>query len=43
MMIGKSIIEGAYLAGFEPSTERLTAAELLAEAEEFLMQNFINN
>ena len=37
------IIEGAYLAGFESSRNDLTADELLAEAEEFLTQNFINN
>lgn len=39
----REIIEGAYLAGFEPSTDNLTTDELLAEAEEFLTQNFINN
>lgn len=37
------IIEGAYLTGFEPSTDNLTADELLTEAEEFLMQNLINS
>lgn len=31
-----SIIEGAYFAGFEPSTESLTAAALLMEAIKFL-------
>lgn len=42
-MMAQEIIEGAYLAGFEPSTGNLTDTELLSEAEEFLMQNFINN
>jgi hypothetical protein len=42
-MMAQEIIEGAYLAGFEPSTDNLTANELLAEAEEFLMQNLINS
>ena len=37
------IIEGAYLTGFEPSTDNLTTDELLTEAEEFLMQNLINS
>lgn len=43
MNMGVEIIEGAYLAGFEPSTDYLTADELLTEAEEFLMQNLINS
>ncbi len=30
------IIEGAYLAGFEPSSDSLSSAQLLAEAENFL-------
>ena len=30
------MIEGAYLAGFEPSSDNLTGEALLAEAEEFL-------
>lgn len=30
------MIEAAYLAGFEPSTESLTAAALLMEAIKFL-------
>lgn len=41
--MAQEIIESAYLAGFEPSTDNLTSAELLAEAEEFLMQNLINS
>lgn len=41
--MGIEIIEGAYLAGSEPSTDNLTADELLTEAEEFLMQNLINS
>lgn len=43
MNMGVEIIEGAYLTGFEPSTDNLTADELLTEAEEFLMQNLINS
>ena len=31
-----SIIEGAYWAGFEPSSENLTPAALLTEAQTFL-------
>ncbi len=41
--MGVEIIEGAYLAGFEPSTDNLTADELLAEAEEYLMKNLMDN
>lgn len=41
--MAQEIIEGAYLAGFEPSTDNLTSAELLAEAEGFLTQNLINS
>lgn len=33
------IIEGAYLAGFEPSNEELTAEQLFAEAQEYLVLN----
>lgn len=33
------IIEGAYLAGFEPSNEELTAEQLFAEAQEYLLLN----
>jgi hypothetical protein len=42
-MMTREIIDGAYLAGFEPSTDNLTTDELLAEAEEFLTQNLINS
>lgn len=42
-MVTQEIIEGAYLAGFEPSRNDLTADELQAEAEVFLMQNLINS
>ena len=31
-----SIIEGAYLSGFEPSDEALTGEAVLREAEDFL-------
>lgn len=34
--MAKSIIEGAYLAGFEPSSENLSAEALYAEAVEYL-------
>lgn len=30
------MIEGAYLAGFEPSNDNLTGKDLLREAEEYL-------
>lgn len=36
MQTDYSIIEGAYLAGFEPSSENLTGESLLIEAEDFL-------
>lgn len=42
-MVTQEIIEGAYLAGFEPSRNGLTADELLAEAEEYLMKNLMDN
>lgn len=32
----QEIIEGAYLMGFEPSTDELSADDLLAEAQEYL-------
>lgn len=32
----KSIIEGAYLMGFEPSSEDLTADALFEEAQEYI-------
>lgn len=35
-MNDNSIIEGAYLAGFEPSTDTLTGEALLSEAEDYL-------
>lgn len=31
-----AIIEGAYLAGFEPSTDDLTGEQLFEEAENYL-------
>lgn len=34
--INNSMIEAAYMAGFEPSTDKLTGDALLAEAEEYL-------
>ena len=34
-----SIIEGAYLLGFEASNENLTAEQLLAEAQEYLFSS----
>lgn len=35
-MIDRSIIEAAYLTGYEPSAEDLTEAALFEEAQEFL-------
>lgn len=35
-MTDNAIIEGAYLAGFEPSNDNLTAEDLLREAEGYL-------
>lgn len=35
----KSIIEAAFLTGFEPSTEDLAPEVLLEEAQEYLMNN----
>lgn len=32
----QEIIEGAYLMGFEPSEDELSADDLLAEAQEYL-------
>lgn len=32
----QQIIEGAYLMGFEPSSEDITSAQLLEEAQEYL-------
>lgn len=34
-----AIIEAAYLAGFEPSSDDLTAEALFAEAEAYLMES----
>lgn len=34
--MAQSIIEGAYLMGFEPSEDGLTGEALLAEAQEYL-------
>lgn len=40
----RQIIEGAYWAGFEPSSDSLTAEALLAEARQFLFNSItINN
>lgn len=36
----QSIIEGAYLAGFEPSADDLSAAALLSEAQSFITSFF---
>ena len=33
------IIEGAYLAGFEPTNEELTSEQLLTEVQEYLFSN----
>lgn len=38
MITEKSMIEGAYLAGFEPSNDNLTGEALLKEAEEYLFK-----
>lgn len=35
-MIDNSIIEAAYLAGFEPSSDTLSLADLFQEAQDFL-------
>ncbi len=35
----RGIIEGAYWAGFEPSSDGLTAEALLAEAGQFLFNS----
>lgn len=37
-----STIEGAYLAGFEPSADDLTGAALLKEAEQYLYSLILN-
>lgn len=36
MNTNTAIIEGAYLAGFEPSNDNLTGDALLSEAKQFL-------
>lgn len=36
MITDNAMIEGAYLAGFEPSNDNLTGEALLTEAEKFL-------
>lgn len=38
----EQIIEAAYMAGFEPSSEDLTAEELFNEAHSFLTNLSIN-
>lgn len=35
----EAIIEGAYMAGFEPSRDGLTDEQLLAEAENYLIKS----
>lgn len=35
----QQIIEGAYLSGFEPSSENLTAEQLFADAQEYLFSS----
>lgn len=35
----EAIIEAAYLVGFEPSSEDLTAETLFEEAQEYLMKS----
>lgn len=40
-MTDYSIIEAAYLTGFEPSAEDLTEAALFEEAQAYLMDNSI--
>ena len=42
MITDNAMIEGAYLAGFEPSDENLTGEALLAEAEEYLFNTQFN-
>lgn len=37
----QAIIEGAYLLGFEPTTEDISPADLLAEAQEYLFLSTI--
>lgn len=39
MVTTAAIIEAAYLAGFEPSSDDLTPEALYAEAEEYLMKS----
>jgi len=34
--MAQAIIEGAYLMGFEPSKDNLSAEQLLEEAQEYL-------
>lgn len=35
----QAIIEGAYLMGFEPTTDNITPAQLFAEAQEYLLSS----
>jgi len=37
-MTMEAIIEGAYLAGFEPSADGLTTEALFVEAEDYLIR-----
>ena len=37
--MGKRLIEGAFLSGFEPSNENLIAEQLFAEAQAYLLEN----
>ena len=34
--MAQQIIDGAYLMGFEPSSDNITADQLLVEAQEYL-------
>lgn len=43
MFIDPSVIEAAYCAGFEPSSDTLTAEALYEEAQEYLFTITINN
>lgn len=42
MITDNAMIEGAYLAGFEPSDENLTGEALLTEIEEYLFNTQFN-
>lgn len=42
MITDNTTIEGAYLAGFEPSNDNLTGEDLLREAEKYLFNTQFN-